>query len=77
MWRFYIVDGEKKPLLRKFLCNTTGNWTSNFTNPQYVSVKQNEIYDIDMYITDKNNNLASFLNQPVTLTLHFKSYPFF
>lgn len=72
-----IVEGEKKPLLRRLLCYEPGNWTSVLDSPQYIPVNIKELYNIDILITDRHDSLASFLNQPSILTLHFKSFPFF
>ena len=43
----------------------------------YVPIKSNNIYEIDLYITTDQDVLASFLDQPSTITLHLKSFPFF
>jgi len=72
-----IVEGEKKPLLRRLPATTRGNWSTNIEAPHYVSVKNNNIYDIDIYITTNQDELASLIDQPSTVTLHFKSFPFF
>ena len=72
-----IVEGEKKPLLRRLMSNSPGDWTSIIDSPHYIPVNTKELYDIDIYITNREDAKASFLNQPSTLTLHFKSFPFF
>lgn len=72
-----IVEGEKKPLLRRLISNDPGDWTTLVNLPHYIPVNVKELYDIDIYITDRNGEKASFLNKPSTLTLHFKSFPFF
>ena len=72
-----IVEGEKKPLLRRLMSNGPGDWTTLIDSPHYLPVNTNELYDIEIYITDRHNDTASFLDQPSTLTLHFKSFPFF
>jgi hypothetical protein len=33
--------------------------------------------EIDINITTNQDDLASFIDQPSTVTLHFKSFPFF
>lgn len=71
-----IVEGEKRPLLRRLVATTRGNWSINIEDLHYVSVNNNTIYDIDVYITTHNDDLASFLDQPSTVTLHFQSFPF-
>jgi len=70
-----ILDGEN--LLRMVKAQKIANWTQAFDTPQYVSVNKSEIRDLEIYITDDQGNLASFLKQPVTITFHFKAYPFY
>lgn len=72
-----IVEGDKKPLLRKLISNRPGDWTTIVDLPYYIPLSTSEIYDIDIYLTNKEDESASFLDQPSTLTLHFKSFPFF
>ena len=72
-----IVEGKKKPLLRRLVPNKPGDWLMISELPHYIPVNTNELYDIDIYITDKQDNYASFLDRPSTLTLHFKSFTFF
>lgn len=74
-----IVDGVMKPLLRRFILPSTGNDTIDleFSILQYVPVRKSEIYDMEFYLTDEKGNPISFLSEPVSITLHFKSYPFF
>ena len=73
----YIVEGEKKPLLRRLPATIRGNWSTNIEVPLYVPVTNNNIYEIDINITTNQDDLASFIDQPSTVTLHFKSFPFF
>ena len=72
-----IVEGEKKPLLRRLPATTRGNWSTNIEAPFYVPLKNNNIYEIDINITTNQDDLASFRDQPSTVTLHFKSFPYF
>lgn len=46
-------------------------------SPHYHHVKTNIVYDIEIYITTEKDQLGSFLNNTSTVTLHFKSFPFF
>jgi hypothetical protein len=73
----YIVEGEKKPLLRRLPATIRGNWSTNIEAPLYVPVTNNNIYAIGINITTNQDDLASFIDQPSTVTLHFKSFPFF
>ena len=72
-----IVDGLENPLLRRLTSTSMGNWTTIFDSPHYHPVKTNIVYDLDIYITTGKEQLASFLRNTSTVTLHFKSFPFF
>ena len=72
-----IVDGEQQPLLRRIPATSVGNWLTVVETPFYVPIKNNNIYDIDINITTVQGDLAAFLDQPSTITLHLKSFPFF
>lgn len=71
-----IVDGDQEPLLRKLQVNSSNNWDVIFEAGHYIPLKINNIADIDIYITTKEGVLASFLDQPSSVTLHFKAFPF-
>lgn len=71
-----IVDGDRKPLLRRITATDIGNWSTILDTPHYLPVRIKEVYTIDIYIYDKQNQLASFLNNTSTVTLHLKSFPF-
>ena len=72
-----IIDGEKEDLLRLLKFQKISNWSQSFDSPYYVPVSRKEIRDIEINIRDEKGKLATFLKNPVTVTLHFKSYPFF
>ena len=72
-----ILDGEKENLLRMVKSVRPGKWTQEFLHPHYITVNKSEIRDIEFYIKSKTGELLSFFKKPVTLTLHFRSYPFF
>lgn len=72
-----IVDGLEKPLLRRLTSTSMDNWITIFDTPHYHPVKTDLVYDIEIYVTSANDQLASFLNNTSTVTLHFKSFPFF
>jgi hypothetical protein len=38
-----IVEGEKKPLLRRLPATTRGNWSTNIEAPFYIPLKNNNI----------------------------------
>ena len=71
-----IVDGDRKPLLRRLTSTDVGSWSDIFPSPHYVPVKTKDIYEIEISISDDKDNLSSFIDQPSTVTLHFKSFPF-
>lgn len=71
-----IVDGDKQPILRKLIGNSSNNWDAIFEVGHYMPVKINSISDIDIYITTREGVLASFLDRPSNITLHFKAFPF-
>jgi len=73
----YIVDGENENLLRMVKSTKAANWTQSFNNPQYLPVNKSELRELEIYIKDMKGNFATFLKKPVSLTLHFKSYPFY
>jgi hypothetical protein len=59
--REYIVEGEKKPLLRRLPATIRGNWSTNIEAPLYVPVTNNNIFGyyqliVTKYYVDKNCN---------------------
>jgi hypothetical protein len=72
-----IVDGLEKPLLRRLISTSMGNWITIFDSPHYHPVRTNIVYNIEICITTEKDQLASFLNNTSTVTLHFKSFPCF
>lgn len=71
-----VLDGEEKPILRRLTAASGGDWSNIFTTPFYLPVKGNIIYEIELYLTDEEDNLQTFLNQTSTVTLHFQALPF-
>lgn len=72
-----MVDGIFQPLPRRICLISTDTDYYTFDNLLYISTIKIEVVDMEFYLTDENGDLAKFLPQPVSLTLHFKSYPFF
>lgn len=73
-----ILNGERREyLLRMVHFVKMGNWTHKYSTPYYVNVNKSQIFEMEIYITNRQSEDASFLKQPVTLTLHFRQYPFF
>ncbi|MES9902425.1 MAG: hypothetical protein ABW168_07050 [Sedimenticola sp.] len=71
-----FVNGEHGQLLRKVIPYNRNRWSQEFQVIRYNPVNKTDITDIEFYIKDYHNNTASFLIKPVTLTLHFRAYPF-
>jgi hypothetical protein len=69
--------GEKKPMLRRLMFNAPEDLTSIVESFHYIPVNAKELYNIDIYITDREDKDASFLDRPSASTLHFRSFPFF
>ena len=72
----YVGDSEL-PVLRQ-ICLHGNKRERKFVFPQchYVPVKVKDIQNIDIYIKDRNSELASFITGPVIVTLHLKPLPF-
>jgi hypothetical protein len=72
------VNGEQKPLLRRIKATKPNTWISVINDPYFMNTRfQNTTLDqISVYITDVDDNLATYLHEPVTLTLQLKRYPF-
>lgn len=67
-----VIDGEKRPILRRISMTKLGKWSYIFNIPIYLSVTKNEIYEFEIYIRDLKGNDATFLQDPVLITLQFK-----
>lgn len=73
-----ILNGrQEQHLLRSVELNRKGNWTNIYHQLYYENVNKTHIFDIEIYITDRSLRLATFLTKPLTITLHFRQYPFF
>ena len=66
-----IIDGVHTNLLRK-LDIVKGVQQAY----QYVDVNKSEMIDIEFFIRDEHQENATFLIQPIIITVHFKKYPF-
>lgn len=71
-----IVDGQNQNLLRMVRALKVGNWSQTFDSPYYVPVRKSDIRDLEINIKTGKGDLASFVKGRVTITLHFKQYPF-
>ncbi len=72
-----IVGDKYSPLLRAIFPTSAGRWMRSFALPQFVALRVKELSEVDILITDENDLPASFLTDPVTLTLHFRRCPFY
>jgi hypothetical protein len=72
-----IVHGSEQPILRRMKKNVRDGWDFTFDTPIYVPLKRKEVQEFEVYIKSDDGTLASFLDSPVNLTLHFKRYPFY
>jgi hypothetical protein len=72
-----IIQGSEQPILRRLNPNTTYGWDYIFDFPIYLPVKRKELREFELYIMTNDGSLATFLDSPVNLTLHFKRYPFY
>lgn len=72
-----ILNGELKPLLRRLPSTKKNQWIYSFDATFYRPVVKKEVYEMEFNIRTAAGELASFLDQPLMLTLRFKSYPFY
>lgn len=72
-----IIDGERRQnVLRKIQNVKKGNWSHIYILPYYVDVTKTDVSSIEFYLTDKDFKTPSFLKKSVSLTVHFRRYPF-
>jgi len=69
-----FVGHTSLPLLRSVDASGVAKkqLTKIFEYPYYHPLALTEIDSVDIYITDEHGSPATFLNQPLSLTLHFK-----
>ena len=71
-----FVGGKDMPLLRRVYLGEKPETNTIYKLPYYVPVKVGQLQQICIYITDRAGNLVSFLDGPVSITLHFKKFPY-
>lgn len=71
-----IVGGKDLPLLRRVFLGEKQENNITYTLPYYIPVKIGQLQQICIYIIDRAGNPVSFLDGPVSATLHFKKFPF-
>ena len=71
-----FVRFTEVPLIRRVY--TSGNKQENivYNYPYYISVKIGNVQQMHIYIKDRRGLPATFLKGRVTVTLHFKKFPF-
>lgn len=67
-----IVNGEKKTLLRRVVQTKSRKWDVIYDAPIYLPMSEKEIYEFEIYLKDVQGRSASFLQDPLLITLHFK-----
>ena len=71
-----FIGTSEQPLLRRIVYDKINQKNIIYDNPYYVPIKLREIQQIHIYIRDDKGQDASFLKGKVTITLHFKKFPF-
>ena len=67
-----LVDGQSRNVLRKVYSDARKQFANSFNWLMYVPVIKSELREIEIFIKDAKDNVASFLTKPVCVTLHFK-----
>lgn len=71
-----FIGSSERPLLRRIFYEGKDQNNIVYDNPYYIPIKLTDIQQIHVYINDSNGQNASFLKGKVTITLHFKKFPF-
>jgi hypothetical protein len=72
-----ILSGKQQSsLMRAVSPRKKGEWIESFWQLYYIDVNKSQVFDFEIYITDRSFKLATFLKKPVSITLHFRQYPF-
>lgn len=66
-----ILQGNHRQILRRITNQTDDQWGISANYPFYLRLCLKEIYEFDILIKDINDQEASFLQEPVLLTLQF------
>ena len=65
------------PILRCLWKNSSIGWDYQFDTPFYIPIRKKEIIEFEISISNDEGHFASFLKEPLYMTLHFKHYPFY
>lgn len=71
-----FIGQEEGPLLRKVYLGNKKQKNIIYNYPYYIPIKVGGINQIHIYIKDSKGKDASFLRKKVSVTLHFKKFPF-
>ena len=71
-----FIGGKYVPLLRRVFLGENKDSNIIYTSPYYIPLKTDQLQQIYIYITDRDGNLASYLNGPISVTVHFKKFPY-
>ena len=71
-----FIGNNEQPLLRRIFFDNVKQNNVIYDNPYYIPVRLGGIQHIHIYIKDNKGQDASFLKGRVTVTLHFKKFPF-
>lgn len=71
-----FIGNNEQPLLRRIFFDNVKQNNVIYDNPYYIPVRLGGIQHIHVYIKDNKGQAASFLKGKVTVTLHFKKFPF-
>lgn len=71
-----FIGNDEQPLLRRIVFDNGKQNNVIYDNPYYIPVRLGGLQHIHIYIKDNKGQEASFLKERVTITLHFKKFPF-
>lgn len=71
-----FVGTQEVPLLRRVYLTETENCNIIYDSTYYVPMKLSELRYLHVYIRDSKGQPSSILEGDVTITLHFKKFPF-
>ena len=69
-----FVGDKEMPLLRRIKLEKENNIV--YTLPYYIPVKISQLQQLQIHIKDRQGKFVSFRDEQVTLTLHFKKFPY-
>ncbi len=71
-----VINGSNAPLLRRVVVPSRKN--TIFTSCYYIPVVKSEVNEIEIIVKDSHGvPVGKLLQQPVTLVIHLRAYPFY